>query len=93
MKRYEYFVTPMPTPASHEDVQDELDQYGEDGWLLCGIEYGAFILARELTEEGDPEVIPEIVPTPAFSAMVPAVDIGPSYTGYGNPGSVTGWSR
>jgi hypothetical protein len=45
MKAYEYLL--MRTPDG-KDIDDRLRVWGLDGWLLCAIDYGCLIFAREI---------------------------------------------
>lgn len=51
MKKFEYRVQEMQKGGRHlYEVQEELDNYGREGWELCTVEYGCWIFKRELRE-------------------------------------------
>ena len=43
---WEYQMEPMPRNKTVKEIEDYLNYYGNDGWELCGIEYGCFIFKR-----------------------------------------------
>lgn len=52
MKLFEYKLEKMPRGAkSIHAIEMILDNLGLDGWELCGIDYGCFILKREIPED------------------------------------------
>lgn len=44
-KSFEYKLVPTP---DYPGIVPALKLLGEEGWELCGIEYGCFIFKREL---------------------------------------------
>ena len=46
MSGWEYKLVESPRSSTHEEVKDMLDKLGNEGWELCGVDYGAFILKR-----------------------------------------------
>jgi hypothetical protein len=51
MKQWEYQLVKAPSGVPITNIEDDLDALGKDGWELCGIHYGYFILKREKQEE------------------------------------------
>jgi len=45
---FEYKLVPQPRCQTIAEVETFLNDYGKQGWALCGIDYGCFILKRSL---------------------------------------------
>ena len=47
MRKYEYQLVTMPRGSS-VDIENFLNEYGIEGWELCGIDYGCFVFKRKV---------------------------------------------
>ncbi|UNA01544.1 hypothetical protein MG295_00127 [Bacillus phage vB_BcgM] len=50
MKQYEYKLVPASLSLFRKG-EEELNKYGEEGWLFIAIEAGKAVFAREITSE------------------------------------------
>lgn len=48
MEKFEYMLVPVLMATPIKSIAERLDLYGDEGWELCGIEYGAFIFKRKV---------------------------------------------
>lgn len=48
MRQIEYRLEELPRGKDSYEITEFLDSMGEDGWELCGIEFGNFIFKRQV---------------------------------------------
>ncbi len=47
MKTYEYQLITQPKGLTAQQVENLLNDMGNDGWELCGTDYGCFMMKKE----------------------------------------------
>lgn len=48
--KWEYKLVRYKGAASYTEIEDDLNERGNEGWELCGNEYGCFIFKRPINQ-------------------------------------------
>lgn len=51
MRQFEYIYVHLPSTGPEAAFMDILKQRGEEGWELCGFEYGYAFFKREIIQQ------------------------------------------